>query len=470
MFNTIEKSICKNAVFYKSIDEISPLDDLSSQKLCIIKTDFKDLSPLTSISAKYPDLDIWLTSTKITRDDIFMANDYGIKNVLLYPFDMKPIDEYFKNKNKKREKPAETEIPSWIKGMKVMVVDDNEMNVALLVETLASTGLEVTTFTNPFDAADAANKERFDLFLLDVMMPDMSGFDLGRIIKKSVPNSNSLMMFISALSDSENKITGYNLGSCAYIEKPFDINVVRSQIINTLKSKQLNDAINDTKESFFAMVAHDLKSPVNSEIVALKQILKNYENNNKEKDSTTEIVTDILGAVKFMKNLVENVVDKYRYDNGCNRLNKENKSIKLLVEESLEETKYLISDKKLSVELSYRAKTENILMDFLEVKRVVHNLLINAVENTPKASVIEIDISENKKYIVFSIRNPSNGIPIPNPEEIFDKFISRANKNKKISSGLGLYIAKQIVNAHGGSIHIDVKNPDFVRFVFTLPK
>ncbi len=360
------------------------------------------------------------------------------------------------------------EIPYLIKGMKVMIVDDNEMNVTLLEEMLSETGLEIKSFTNPFNAADAVSNEAFDLFLLDIMMPDMSGFELGEIVRNSALNSKALIMFISALSDAKHKITGYNLGSCAYIEKPFDVAVVRCQIINALKTKQLNDAMCDTKESFLTMITHDLKSPVNSEIFALENLLKNFNvSNDKDKE---EIISDILGATKYMKNLLENVLNKYRCENNKYCLIKEKHSIKRLVEETIEETKYSMLNKNQGIHLTNRAKTKFIQMDFYEMKRVLHNLLTNSMEYAPRNSVIEIDISENKKYVVFSVKNENNGLVIENPQDLFDKFVSRAKKNKKISSGLGLYIAKKTVEAHNGSISVDVKDPKYVRFVFTLPK
>lgn len=360
------------------------------------------------------------------------------------------------------------EIPYLIKGMKVMIVDDNEMNVTLLEEMLSETGLEIKSFTNPFNAADAVSKEAFDLFLLDIMMPDMSGFELGEIVRNSALNSKALIMFISALSDAKHKITGYNLGSCAYIEKPFDVAVVRCQIINALKTKQLNDAMCDTKESFLTMITHDLKSPVNSEIFALENLLKNFNvSNDKDKE---EIISDILGATKYMKNLLENVLNKYRCENNKYCLIKEKHSIKRLVEETIEETKYSMLNKNQGIHLTNRAKTKFIQMDFYEMKRVLHNLLTNSMEYAPRNSVIEIDISENKKYVVFSVKNENNGLVIENPQDLFDKFVSQAKKNKKISSGLGLYIAKKTVEAHNGSINVDVKDPKYVRFVFTLPK
>ena len=370
---------------------------------------------------------------------------------------------------KESNKPAAVEeIPLWLKGMKVMIVDDNQMNIGILQETLSGTGLDITAFTNPLDAKRAVMSENFDLFLLDVIMPDMSGFELGKFIRKSELNSGSLIMFISALSEPEDKITGYNLGSTAFIEKPFDINVLRSQIMNTLKTKQLNDAMNDTKESFLTMAAHDLKSPINSEIMALELLLKNF--NHSKNEFKESIITDILGATKYMKNLLENIINKYKFDKNKYTLQKTPAPIKSLIEESIEEIKYAIADKNQRIHLINKAKTKKIPIDYLEIKRVVYNLLTNAMEYAPKNSVIEIELSENKKYMVFSIKNENRGIPIKNPEELFDKFISRAKKNKKISSGLGLYISKKIVVSHGGTIRIDVKNPKYVRFVFTLPK
>ena len=100
----------------------------------------------------------------------------------------------------------------------------------------------------------------------------------------------------------------------------------------------------------------------------------------------------------------------------------------------------------------------------------MHNLLINAIEYSPKNTIINIELSENKKYHIVSIKNRSKGIPIENPEEIFNRFVSYANKHRKAGSGLGLHIAKRIIDAHNGKIHIDTKNKDYVRFVFTLPK
>ena len=117
-----------------------------------------------------------------------------------------------------------------------MIVDDNQFNIELLEETLKSLNLNLLSFQKPKEAAKIIDLEKFDLFLLDVMMPELSGFDLAEMIKKTRLNCDTPIVFISALADVEHKVKGFNLGSYAYIEKPFNIKVVKSQILNLLKT------------------------------------------------------------------------------------------------------------------------------------------------------------------------------------------------------------------------------------------
>lgn len=454
--------------FLESFDDISTLKDLTSKKLCIIKTDFKNLSPLKYLFSKYPNLEIWLTSKNITRENLFLANKYNVKKVLQYPFDKNTVTRHFKNKNKKSNLPPKTDIPPWIRGMKIMVVDNNPLYIETLRETLEPVGAKVTFCTKTMEAVEKLQKEKFDLFIMDINLPEMSGFELAELIKKTDTNSNSQIMFMSELSGTDSKIRAYNLGAAAFSEKPFDVNIVRAQVVNILKTKQLNESESKMSESFLAMIMHDLKTPVNAQIAALEQLSKNYDKYSDEHKQ--ELINETSNTSQYMKNLVDDYMTKHRFDNDAFYLDIKNHSFKKLVEESVVQTKYLVIEKNQSVKLFYRAKAVNINMDYLEVKRVIQNLLANAVDNAPKSSEIEIDISENKKFLVFSIKNVNGGRPIQNPNDLFHKFVSNADKSKRLGTGLGLYIAKRIVVAHGGTITVDVKNPQYVRFVFTLPK
>ncbi len=459
----------KKVIFIEDIKSINKENDLSSKQLCIIKTDFNNLTTLKNLIKNNPKTEFWLASSEISRKNILLANNFGIKNVLPYPFDLKLVREFFKKKSPEPDnKNYFNENSCWMKDLKVMIVDDNPMNVELLSETLKCLGLSIHTFLKPQDALDALIKDKFDLFLLDIMMPEISGFDLAKLIKTSDINKDVPIVFISALSDSENKITGYDLGSIAYIEKPFDVNVVRSQVFNILKYHKIQDAMKKTKESFVAMVAHDLKSPVNAEITALEMLLKNFQNH---KDTNNdEIINDLLQAAKYMKNLVDNILHKYKFENNKIILHKEYHIISSLIKECISEVKYIASDKNQKIIFNNTAYNNSILIDYIEIKRVIHNLLSNSIEHTPKNAQIIINLSESKNNITVFIENPINGkLPI-SIGKIFEEFVSFANNSKCVNSGLGLFVAKNIINAHGGEIKASILSDNKIRFTFSIPK
>lgn len=464
LINNVEN---EKLIFVESLKDLEKINGLSKKKLCVAKTDFKDLYIIKKINKKYPDLEIWLTSSEISRKNILLANSSGVKNIIPYPVDIRLIQKYFQKQNKTESLTAE--IPNYrsLKGLKVMVVDDNQMNIDLLKETLSVLELDIKTFLKPIEASKIVNDEKFDLFLLDIMMPEMSGFELANIIKRTKINSDAPIIFISALSDAENKIMGYNVGSCAYIEKPFDIAVVRSQIYNMLKTKSLQDALNDKKETFLAMVTHDLKTPIYAEICALELLNKNRD---KMDCIQTEIISDILSAAKYMKNLVENITQKYKVENENLVLQKTQCSLKDIVISCIEDTKYLFEEKFIRYILNCSAKNLYAYMDELEIKRVVHNLIINTIEHGIAKSKVIMDIKESEKFLIFSITNFGTGLEIKNSDDIFLKYVSYADKHKKVNSGLGLYIAKKIIDAHCGKIKVESEANKYVKFTFSIPR
>ena len=460
----------KKVAYVENIKDIYKIKDLPSKKLCIIKTNFHDLNPLKKFIQKFPNIEFWLTAKEISRKNIIQANGYGVKNVLPYPFDIKVIRDFFKkNSSEINDSKYSCDMYNCLKGLNVMIVDDNELNVELLVETISNAGLNIHTFTKPLEALEMIKHNSFDLFLLDVMMPEMSGFELAKEIKKSSLNKDALFMFISAFSDAETKIAGFDLGSCAYIDKPFDINVVRSQVLNMLKTKQLRDAMNKTQDSFVAMVAHDLKSQVNAEIRAL-EILLNNTAHSENSNFNNEIISDLLQAAKYMKNLVNNILYKYKFENNFAALNKTHCSLKNIIEESITEIKYIVAEKQQNITFANKTKDSKVLIDCIEIKRVLNNLLSNSTEYAPRNSSIDLELSENSSCFIVSIKNRIKGNIPDNINDIFDKFVSFSKSSKCVNSGLGLYVAKKVIEAHNGAINAELIDDNIIKFTFSIPK
>lgn len=455
-----DKTYSKNKLNRKFlfVDNISNFKKLKPGiELCIIQTDFnkQDLKSIQKIKEGNNNTEFWLCSVQLSKEKVLNANKIGIKTIISSPIDFKLVEDFF-YKNDTEHKTFDKEYDtSCIKNSKVMIIDDNIMNVQLLEEVLSKFNISIHSFLKPKEAYKASLNEKFDLFLIDIMMPEMSGFELAKKIKTTPLNKNVPIIFVSALSDSANKIKGYNLGSYNYIEKPFDINVVKSQIFNILKNQKAQELITDNKETFLATVAHDLKTPLSAGINALNLLLN--ENLGDLEDSQSELIEDILNSTKFMQDMVENLLCKNKMERSKISLSKQVYSLKEIVDHCIDTTKYILLPKKQKIEFYCETNNNLLPLDFIEIKRAIHNLIANASEYSPDGSKILIKIFRNNDNIGLSIQDFGRGIDIESQEDVFAQYMTMAKKYKTIGYGLGLYITKKIIEAHNGTIKLTSK-------------
>lgn len=222
--------------------------------------------------------------------------------------------------------------------------------------------------------------------------------------------------------------------------------------------------INDT---FIAMFTHDLKTPINSGIYALEMILN--DKSNPINSYHREILNDILNSEKYMKNLTENMLCKYKSDNGHLDLNKEKCNFTKLVKNCISDMSYIVNEKKQT--LIFNAPEEDIFInaDILNIKRVINNLISNASKYSKTSSKILVTLEVNKNNAIFQVQDFGYGIEINNLSKVFDKYVRLANKQKTSGTGLGLYVAKVITDAHKGSIDIKSKKDYGTTVTIKLP-
>ena len=471
MKNPLSAKASQDVVYVKDVRELKGVKVLSNKRLCIIRTDFKDINKIKKICKSYPKLEIWLACRHVSRDNVLTANMCGIKNIVEYPLNEDLIEELFgEHPPKNVVRPVSLQDKNKyksVKGLTVMIVDDNPLNTELLEETLKDLGLRLFVFQKPKEAAKIVDIEKIDLFLLDIMMPDMSGFELAQIIQKTKINADSPIIFISALSDREHKVKSFDLGSCAYIEKPFDVKVVKSQICSLLKSHSDIEKRSKSKDSYLAMVIHDMKGPVQAELCALNLMTGLYGDNLN--DDQKEILTDVINSTKYLQNLVANILEKYKGDNGKVFITKSLNSFKKLVSECCDEVKYIALEKNLIINVSYRAQADNIYFDYDEIKRVVNNILTNGIKYSFKNQEITVNVTNDKDNIIFAVTNRGLGIDVQKIGNVFEKFTSYCEEQKSVNAGLGLYISKQIIDAHGGTITFESVQNETTTVTFTLP-
>ena len=453
------------------IDDVFDLKELGSNiELCIIQTDFNKqaLSAIQNFKDKHQNVEVWISSYNLSRNNILLSNKMGINTVVAAPVDKKMVEEFFiKKYGLSNDQKIIGYDYSDIANCRVMIVDDNLMNIALLEEVLSEFKLNIASFSKPKEAYKTLLHEKYDLFLLDVMMPELSGFDLAQKIKNTPHNKDVPIVFISALSDSDNKIKGYNLGSFAYIEKPFDVNIIKSQIFNLLKKQKALEITTSNKEAFLATVAHDLKTPISAGINALNLLLG--EQLGELEEDQHEIIEDILNSTKFMQDMVENILCKNRIEFNNINLSKQICSLEGLVKSSIELTKYVLEQKKQSIQFECDLDNTLIPLDFLEMQRVIHNLIANSSEYSAQGGKIVIKIFKTNTKTGFSVQDFGKGIDLKNHDDVFLQYMSFAKKEKRIGSGLGLYISKKIVEAHNGEIALESKLGFGTKITVSLP-
>ncbi len=252
------------------------------------------------------------------------------------------------------------------------------------------------------------------------------------------------------------------------ILKKFVKFIYGNYILRLMNNIQKEKNKSQDKESLLAMVSHDLKNPVNSGIMALKLLqdaklspLNTYQ---------TEILESLMFGMKYMQNLIENVLDRYKLENEVYSLEKVPVNFSIFLNTIIEESKYILSDKHQTVKVQNSLKNPNVKIDILELTRAINNLISNAAKYSPAHSEILIKLLEKNSHICMSIENEGCNFNLKNPNEIFDKFVSVSKNQKSLASGLGLYIVKEIIAKHGGEIFVECEPEKFTRFTFILPR
>ena len=226
--------------------------------------------------------------------------------------------------------------------------------------------------------------------------------------------------------------------------------------------------IEQQKDTFIATLTHDLKTPIRAQLRALDLLIR--EQFGSISDDVKTVLEEVRASCDFMKNMTDNLLLKYKSDKGQLKICKEMNNLKKLFEKCSNNLKYLLNQKQQILCVNYKADVEVFEFDPIEIERVINNLISNASEYTPDEGRIVINInSKNINEIEIEIIDGGIGMTEEYCKIIFDKFVSSAKKYRKIGSGLGLYISRKIIKAHGGDIRVTSKPNVGTKFTIILP-
>jgi signal transduction histidine kinase len=381
---------------------------------------------------------------------------------------------------------------------RIVIVDDEAIVTSSLSMLLSfEDNYCPDIFNNPLDALEFIKNNQVDLVISDFLMPVMNGIEFLTKVKEIIPEAS--LILLTGYADKESAIQAINdVGIYRYIEKPWDnedlllciknglersnllaklgrkigeLSQAKSQLeqYNTsLESmvKERTDDLIKSREDFVATLAHDLRTPLLAAIQTLKFFLDGSLGQLPEKQNI--LLETMMHSNQDMLGLVNALLEVYRYESGELILCKDSFNLKDLIHQCSSEIKPLIDKKGIALYAEDNIETK-IFADRQELRRVIANLLGNAVNYTSSGGYIKILVNSDDSNTIISVKDNGTGIPEEDIPKLFNRFSQGTSKKRSVGTGLGLYLARQIVEAHNGKIWLESEVGKGSTFNFSIP-
>lgn len=375
------------------------------------------------------------------------------------------------------------------KKAQILVVDDTPDNLRLLSLMLADVGYEVRLAINGKMALKVAKSHPPQLILLDIMMPDISGYEVCEQLKANEITRAIPVIFLSALDAVIDKVRGFQVGGADYITKPFQIEEVLARIENQMtivcqqeeianqnlqlqkqnrQLQQLNEELrrsNVELEQFAYIASHDLQSPLQAIIGNADLLSWKYESNLGE--DASRYIADMVEAGMRMKELIQDLLAYSRV--GTGKLDMQPTDCQIVLEEALANLHERICSSY--ADITY-ARLPSVIGNKTQLIQVFQNLIGNAIKFRRKELCPQIHISAEalaeKGEWRIGVRDNGIGIKPQDRDRIFEIFQRLHESDEYPGTGIGMAICKRIVERHGGRIWVESQFGVGSIFYFTL--
>lgn len=351
----------------------------------------------------------------------------------------------------------------------IMVVDDTLANLRLVRQFLSGERFNIRPFPRPLAALEAADHRRPDLVLLDVLMPDIDGYEWCRRFRQNPDNQDVPVVFVSALSDAVDKVKAFERGGVDFLTKPFSAPELEARVLLHLelsrmrreavaRSEQLEATLaevrllEESRQLITQTIVHDLKNPLAS-ILMNAQFVRDCS--PEAPAPTLAAVADIILGAERSMDLLMDVLDVARGEATGLDVTAQPVDVAALCRAAATDTARAAGvDGRVVTVL---APTELLFpVDAELIRRVIVNLVENGLKYSPNGKPVSVEVtagSDTGLHIAVSDSGP--GVSPEQSEAIFEPFIRlprEGDAHSRRSAGLGLAFCKLAVEAHGGRI------------------
>lgn len=344
----------------------------------------------------------------------------------------------------------------------ILVVDDTPANLLLLVRMLTGRGYNARPVSSGKLALEAARSELPDLILLDVTMPQMNGYEVCSELKADTALKEIPVIFISALSETLDKVKAFGVGGVDYVTKPFHFDEVYARVETHLRLRALQKLRDDLTQ----MIVHDLRNPM-AVISGVLEILQDPDAQELSPANQTRVAAARRSASNML-NLINSLLDVNKMGEGKMKLQLEPCDLVPLIRDVFAASQPWPGDR--TVTLDAPEPSPIVTADCGLIRRVFQNLLGNALKYTPAGGNVGFVVTLSRSEVRVAVTDTGPGIAPENHQRIFEKFGQVDAGSSRVGTGLGLAFCKLAVEAHGGRIGVDSEVGKGSTFWLDLPR
>jgi two-component system, sensor histidine kinase and response regulator len=385
----------------------------------------------------------------------------------------------------------------------ILLVDDNPTNLEILVKSLSQTGYKVRVAQDGESAIAQIPYAQPDLILLDVMMPKVDGFETCRRLKAN-PDSQAIpVIFMTALTDTFDKVRGFEAGAVDYITKPFEIEEVLMRVRNHLaiqnlqnqlqsQNQQLQAEIQERKKAeealqvFLQAVSHDLRNPVTGERMVLMSFLEEASAGDGHANIPAAILQRMIQGCDRQLSLINTLLETHSNDLRGISIHLQSVNLVEFIAQIATAWQPLLSKSETTIQVQLPTCLPPIYADPTQLWRVYENLIANAIKHNPpgltltlSATILAVEDWEEKTsqacqkqrspYLYCTVQDDGGGISPEQAASMFELYKRGEQGRRSVGLGLGLYLCQQIISAHCGKIGVESEQGKGSTFWFTVP-
>lgn len=362
---------------------------------------------------------------------------------------------------------------------KILIVDDVVSNVLLLKVLLKNEKFKTVTASDGLEAIQQAEKELPDLILLDVMMPQMDGFETAMHLKNNPATAGIPIIFLTALNSTQDIVKGFQAGANDFITKPFNkeellvrvnhqISLVAAKKLILERTEELRKTIVG-RDKLYSVIAHDLRSPLASIKMVLNMMVLGLSEDviGKEMYQMLQMVNH---STEDVFSLLDNLLKWTKSQIGKLNVVYQDFRIDEVVEGVLDIFSLVSKSKNIQL-VNDSIDTVTVHADVDMVKTILRNLLSNALKFSYEGSQIIIGSQVETDIVIVSVKDSGKGMSAEDKEKLLktETHFSRYGTNNEEGSGLGLLLCQDFAIKNGGDLWFESEEGKGSTFFFSIP-